>query len=267
MVLAEDIDRYRAPALDKGLDILELLAGTEEGLSQAELAKALSRSPNEIYRMLDRLVRRAYVRRTPADRYELTLKLFQIAHAQPPLRRLERQALPVMRRLARDAEQACHLVMYDRNALVVIAQVDSPGYWNVSIRVGSRISMVNTGSGHVFLAFASPEERRLMLEDPETGTRRDLSPELETRCEQVRAQGYESMDSLQTLGVTNLSVPILGPTGRMLAALTCPYTVRLDRSDAPDRMAVIGMLVAASQEIVGELITPGSAAQGSSERV
>ena len=62
-------DRYRAPALDKGLDILELLAGTADGLSQAEIAKALDRTPNEIYRMLDRLVRRDFVRRTPEDRY------------------------------------------------------------------------------------------------------------------------------------------------------------------------------------------------------
>ena len=28
---AEELDRYRAPALDKGLDILEVLAGTEDG--------------------------------------------------------------------------------------------------------------------------------------------------------------------------------------------------------------------------------------------
>ena len=33
-----------------------------------QLAKALDRTPNEIYRMLDRLVRRNYVRRTPGDR-------------------------------------------------------------------------------------------------------------------------------------------------------------------------------------------------------
>ena len=32
-------DRYRAPALDKGLDILELLAGTDEALSQAEICQ------------------------------------------------------------------------------------------------------------------------------------------------------------------------------------------------------------------------------------
>ncbi|TIU30367.1 MAG: IclR family transcriptional regulator, partial [Mesorhizobium sp.] len=29
-------ERYRAPALDKGLDILELLAGVDGGLTQAE---------------------------------------------------------------------------------------------------------------------------------------------------------------------------------------------------------------------------------------
>ena len=59
----EDPDRYRAPALDKGLDILELLAGLDGGLTQAEIAKLLGRTPNEFYRMLDRLVRRGYVTR------------------------------------------------------------------------------------------------------------------------------------------------------------------------------------------------------------
>ena len=48
MVPLDDLEKYRAPALDKGLDILELLAATEESLSQAEIAKALDRSPNEI---------------------------------------------------------------------------------------------------------------------------------------------------------------------------------------------------------------------------
>ena len=119
----EELDKYRAPALDKGLDILELLASTEDSLSQAEIAKALERSPNEIYRMLDRLVRRGYVRRTPADRYEVTLKLFELAHARPPLQRLIHHAVPVMRRLAREGQQACQLSIYDRGTLVVAAQV------------------------------------------------------------------------------------------------------------------------------------------------
>lgn len=246
----QDDDRYRAPALDKGLDILELLSGIEEGLSQAEIAKSLERSPNEIYRMLDRLVRRGYVRRTEEDRYELTLKLFELAHAAPPMKRLISQAIPVMRRFARTAEQACHLVVYDRNALVVAAQVDGPGYWNVSIRVGSRLSMVNTGSGHVFLAFAPPEERQAMLSESDAQGVEIAVPEgIEARLASVRERGYEVMESLQVGSVTNLSVPILGPFGTVLAALTCPFTQRLDKTDAPDRAATLALLVATGREI------------------
>lgn len=247
MAQIEELEKYRAPALDKGLDILELLAATEEGLSQAEIAKALERSPNEIYRMLDRLVRRGYVRRTSADRYEVTLKLFELAYARPPLQRLLSQALPVMRRFARDAQQACHLATYDRGSLVVAAQVDGPGYWNVSVRVGSRISLINTGSGHILLAFASTEDRRLMLEEQDQPEK--LTAGMEERLKRVRQQGFENMQSLQIAGVNNLSVPILGPMGRVLAVFTCPYSERLDVSTAPNRDTVLQMLVGCGQEI------------------
>jgi DNA-binding IclR family transcriptional regulator len=249
MNIAEDFDKYRAPALDKGLDILELLAATEEGLSQAEIAKSLERSPNEIYRMLDRLVRRDYVRRTSADRYELTLKLFELAHTSPPIRRLVSQATPVLRRFAREAGQAVHLVIHDRNILVVVAQVDSPGYWNVSVRVGSRIGLVNTGSGHVFLAFATDEERTFMLEDQGERRHEKLPPGMLARFARVREHGYEIMESQQVASVTNLSVPILGPLGSVIAAITCPYTDRLDTSDAPDQSTTLKLLIATGKEI------------------
>src|SRR6185369_4928114 len=90
-------ERYRAPALDKGLDILELLAGVDGGLTQAEIAKKLDRSPNEFYRMLDRLVRRGYVTRSDGDRFSLTLKLFGLAQLHAPTRRLASFAMPLMR--------------------------------------------------------------------------------------------------------------------------------------------------------------------------
>ena len=46
---------YSAPALDKGLDILELLSSSDNGLTQAEIASRLNKSVNEIYRMLSTL--------------------------------------------------------------------------------------------------------------------------------------------------------------------------------------------------------------------
>jgi DNA-binding IclR family transcriptional regulator len=235
-------ERYRAPALDKGLDIIELLSATEESLSQAEIAKALDRTPNEIYRMLDRLVRRQYVARTSGDRYELTLKLFALAHQHAPVRRLVSQAMPELRSFAREAEQACHLAVYDRGSVVVVAQVDPPGYWAFSIRVGSRVGLFNTGSGHVLLAFATPREQAFMIREHELLPGERRPHDLAVRLDLVRQRGYELMASQQTVAVQNLSAPVLGPGGTIVAALTCPFLLRADTNSAPPVEKVLEML-------------------------
>ena len=248
--VVEDIgDRYRAPALDKGLDILELLAATEEGLSQAEIAKALDRTPNEIYRMLERLVRRHYVARTAGDRYELTLKLFVLAHQHVPIRRLVSQAMPELRAFARTAGQACHLAIYDRGHVVVVGQVDSPGYWGLAIRVGSRVGLFNTGSGHVLLAFATARERAFMDEEHELMPNEVRPADLDERLAGVRVRGHESMPSQQTVGVRNLSVPVFGPNDTVVAALTCPYLTWTDPSSTPAVETTLGLLRAAARQI------------------
>ena len=248
MAFDEVEERYRAPALDKGLDILELLAETEEGLSQAEIAKALSRSPNEIYRMLDRLVRRGYIARTTTDRYELTLKLFALAHRHAPMRRLVSQAMPILRDFARLAGQSCHVAVYDRGEVIVVAQVDSPHYWGIAIRVGARVGLFDTGSGRILLAHASAAERTLMAEEHEMMPLETRPADLDARLADIVKRGFEQMESRQTPSVVNLAVPILGPQGSIVAALTCPYVQRLDTT-ALDQQAVLKHLIASGTAI------------------
>lgn len=250
----EAADRYRAPALDKGLDILEALAATDVGLSQAELAKALDRSASEIYRMLERLVRRGYVVRTESERYELGLKLFALAHQHSPRRRLVSLALPQMRGFVQAAEQSCHMCLFDRGRLIVIAQLDAPTYWGVAIRVGAHVSLIGTGSGHVLLAFQTPDERRMMLDEHEgLGGESVPTAKLEARLAQVRERGYENMPSQQTRGVTNVSFPVLGPDNTAIAALTCPFVARLDpaRPGLGDVVARLGKAASALSALAG----------------
>ncbi|MDM9628574.1 IclR family transcriptional regulator [Rhizobium sp. S152] len=247
---ADDADRYRAPALDKGLDILELLAGVEEGLTQAEISKRLDRSPNEFYRMLDRLVRRGYVTKLEGDRFTLSLKLFGLSQLHAPTRRLASFATPLMRDLAQRTKQANHLVVFDRGSAVVIAQHEAPDYWGISIRVGSHISLFDTGSGHVLLAFRSEEERAMMIAE-HVRSRDGIPPgeDFHERLGQIRERGYEMMASAQTAGVYNLSAPILGPDGRCIAALTCPYIALVNAPGAPD----IGQTIIMLQKTASEL--------------
>ena len=246
----DDSDRYRAPALDKGLDILELLSGIDGGLTQAEIAKFLGRSPNEFYRMLDRLVRRGYVTRLEGDRYSLTLKLFGLAQVHAPVRRLVSYATPLMRDLAVNSKQANQLSVFDRGAAVVIAQQEAPEYWGISIRVGSHISLFNTGSGHVLLAFRSDDERALMIAEYEKHADDIAQPaDFLERLNQIRERGYEVMPSAQTAGVYNVSAPVLGPDGRAIAALTCPYIQLLNIANAPAIDDARKMLVATAQKL------------------
>ncbi|EPE98348.1 IclR family transcriptional regulator [Rhizobium grahamii] len=259
---ADDADRYRAPALDKGLDILELLAGVEQGLTQAEIAKRLDRSPNEFYRMLDRLVRRGYVTKLEGDRFTLTLKLFGLSQLHAPTRRLASFATPLMRDLAQRTKQANHLVVFDRGSAVVIAQHEAPDYWGISIRVGSHMSLFDTGSGHVLLAFKSDEERQMMIaEHARSREEVKLEPGFYRHLALIRERGYEMMASAQTAGVHNLSAPILGPDGRCIAALTCPYIALVNAPAAPDISQTITMVMKTASELSllagSDVKTPG----------
>ena len=104
---------YSAPALEKGLDILELLSSSNSGLSQAEIAKTLNRTVNEIYRMLTILVSRNYIElNQDSERYELTYKLLQISSRHQPIKSLMKKSMPVLREIAQLTNQSLHLSIY-----------------------------------------------------------------------------------------------------------------------------------------------------------
>ncbi|CAM8626217.1 IclR Transcriptional regulator [Comamonadaceae bacterium] len=230
-------DRYRAPALDKGLDILELLASQPHGLTRAEIVKEMDRSASEIYRMLERLVARQYVMRNPSgDRYALSLKLFALANMHPPLSRLINQALPVMDEFTRKAEQSCHMGVYDRGNVLISAQISSPSGWSFSVPRGARVGLLDTASGHLLLAYADPGSYQRMLAEhtPLDGEVPISEAELADTLSNIREQGYLERNSAQSFGVVDISFPILGPDKTALATLTCPYIRRIDRHIGPD---------------------------------
>lgn len=148
---------YTAPALEKGLDILELLAGEGGGLSQSAIAQRLSRSATELFRMLSVLERRGYVTRHPDGAYLLSLRLFELAHQHPPLKRLLTVALPAMQQLAATSRQSAHLVVHFARRILVVAQVDSPEPMGFGVRLGAHFPFrPDRASSRVLSAFQAP---------------------------------------------------------------------------------------------------------------
>lgn len=237
---------YSAPALEKGLDILELLAGRTEGMTQSRIAAALGRSTSEIFRMLCVLEARGYLRRDPsADTYQLTTRLFALSHQHPPTRTLLEAALPAMRRLAEQVRQSCHLAVRHELEVMTIAQIDSPEPRGITVRLGARFPILQTASGYLLLAMMDEEEREAMLQLLVAD--RSALPGVQRQIETIRSRGYERHRSRTIAGIVDLSYPVRDHAGRTVAALTVPYLCR--RGDRDDKAAVQRAIAATAEEI------------------
>jgi DNA-binding IclR family transcriptional regulator len=230
-------ERYAAPALEKGLDILELLAAASDALTHSQIADRLGRSVPEIFRMLVCLEERGYISRMgPDERYQLTLKLFEIVHQHRPLQRLITQARPLVQRVASETGQSCHLAMLNSAEVVIVAQADAPGNMGFSVRPGANIDLLNTASGHVILAFQSDEVRARALGARRLRSGKPTPAGLYRHLDQIRRRGYEELASYQVHGVVNISYPVLNQHGEAIAAMTTPFIAHIGDSLGPPQV-------------------------------
>lgn len=227
---------YATPALEKGLDILELLAHERDGLTKSEIARALDRTVSEIFRMLVCLERRRYIAETSADRYVLSLRLFQLVQEHPPTERLLSEALPRMHALAEKLQQSCHLGVLESGQVVILAQTNSPGSVGFYVKAGSNVDLMEAATGQAILAHLPPEARQRTLEEWQKETGRTVPSDLGRHLERIRRRGYERRESYQVRGIINISCPILDSQGRGVAALTVPYIQRLHGEVSTDRV-------------------------------
>lgn len=216
--------RYAAPALEKGLDVLELLARSPESLGMSAVAAALDRTVSEIFRVMQCLESRAYIERDPeSDRYRLSMMLFSLAHARPPTKALVSAAGPVMDRIAAATLQSCHLAVMDDLNIVVVAQVTAPTPMHYAVRLGAQFPVWETSSGLVLLAH-QPAEVRARLIDRIMTIQSDVArAELEERCADAQQKGCEIRTSAIVSGVTNITYPVFNHQGRIVAVLTSPF--------------------------------------------
>ena len=222
----EDERKYRAPALEKGLDILELLARNGSPMTTSQMAATLGRSGSELFRMVLALEYRGYIVASPEGRegYMLTNKLFTLGIAQGSARSLLEAALPAMKELSREVGQSCHLVVASGDQIVVVARIESATDLGFSVRVGYRRRLIDTNSGLLLYGLATPEVQANWLPQLKDSARDD--PEridaFLTKSAAAAERGYIQSPSEFVAGVTDTCMPIMGMQGAV-ASLIVPF--------------------------------------------
>jgi DNA-binding IclR family transcriptional regulator len=191
---------YTAPALEKGLDIIEHLAQQPMPVSLADIARALGRTSSEIFRMLALLERRGYVRRIPeSGRYVLSLRLYLLGRAHNPLGHLLSAAQSPMQSRTERIQESCHLGIIRDGQLHLIARAEAPQPIRLTIEAGAAFEVGSTSSGRLIAA---------MLGDAEREFRGIKAPPDAAR---IRRQGWIIEPSFVLEGVENIAVPVVLP--------------------------------------------------------
>lgn len=217
---------YKAPALEKGLDILELLAEQSNGLILSQIAHHLGRSVQEVYRVVLSLERRGYVtRRPPDDAFQISLKLFDLASKHPPLRRLLDAAQPIIQTTAAEVEEALMLSVVDGTRVRVVAVAENPAPIGFRVRIGTQNRLLSKASGRVLLAFQPPPSggRLRTMAAEELQAEGVETARLLRRVDLIATRGYEMVSDETLRGITDVSFPILDADGTAQAALTMPF--------------------------------------------
>lgn len=218
---------YRAPALEKGLEIIELLAEKQQPLSMSEISSELGRSKSELFRMLSVLEQKGYlIKQNRSEKYHITNHLFDLGMRVPPTSTLIEFIFPLMHQLASETGQSCHLAVESDDHFVVIARVESPAPFGFSVRVGLSKHLHESASGHLFLAMMNKTELRNCLKKlAKISSKKINQKALKADIEEIQNRGHVIATSNFMVGITDLSMPITQGVGseKIIASLTIPY--------------------------------------------
>lgn len=238
---------YHAPAVDKALDVLELLGDASQGMSLTGIADALGRTKQELFRVLVCLQDRGYLVRDEDQTYRLSTKLFEIGSQHASTQFLIAHATPHMERLARKLRESCHLNIVVQNRMLVVARAEGDADVMLAVRIGATFELHRRVSGLVGLAML-PDHRRQEYWKL-SGEAAERVRAYESQLATIRQQGYADEDSPIVLGVKDCATPVL--SGSTLLGVLC--VSHLCRKDEPaEHHEIVEAVVECARQISAE---------------
>ncbi len=215
------LQKYSAPALEKGLDILELLSLAAAEMSLSQIAAGVGRSKNEIFRMMIVLEERQFISRSVGDNYYLTDRLSVLGASRSDHNRLAEVAMPVLLRLAEKTSFTCHMSVLDNDVVLVVAQAEAAKGYSISVQVGHRSPVAESSAGVCMAVGARPTSQR------NPNDLAGLGEDAVKRQHLLRSPTKSTVTEMPNpalAGISELSAPVMATQGdKAIAAITIPF--------------------------------------------
>ena len=205
-------------ALDRGLSILEHLAGQPDGVPLTALADELAMPHSACHRLLAELQRRGYVRqpRSQGD-YVLTTKLVSLGLGYLSSAGIVDIAEPMLERLAAASGELVRLSIVDGDRLTWVAKAQGT---RKGLRydpdMGMDAGLSCTASGHAWLLTLSDERALELVMQQGIGKPKDYGPKAPSTVKAVlgflhaaRTRGFAMIDEVFAPGMAAIAAPVL----------------------------------------------------------
>lgn len=225
----------------KALEILEIL-DTEGSLGITEIAHRLALDKSSVFRALNTLKSKHYVRQDPETlKYANSYKLFEMGHNVIRETGLPKMAYQFMRQLSRQVEGSVSLGIRDGLRAVYIDKIESDATVRASLKIGQSMPLYCTAIGKALLAFLPTERLHELVADldfkrwsPNTHPGPDSFLE---DLGEVRLRGFAVDDEEHLPGLLCVAAPVFDASGEAISALS----VSSVKMTVPDQAAVNGL--------------------------
>jgi DNA-binding IclR family transcriptional regulator/sugar lactone lactonase YvrE len=260
-----------AALLAKACDVLEAVAASPGGISQAELAAQLALPRTTTYRILATLAARGLLRQDPSRRgYALGFRFLELARGVWSAPDLPAAAAPELRLLRDLTGETAYVGALEGREVLSLARDEGAHPVRSAARLGQRKPLHCTSQGKAILAFLPDGEREALLRTlplkPLTSRtitdRRHLAAALRI----IRTRGFATDDEEILDGIRCVGAPILDAQDRVLGAVSVAgpaWRMTLERLD------LLGPELAAAGRRIGAQLRPPvvEAAAGAAEAV
>jgi IclR family transcriptional regulator, acetate operon repressor len=244
--------------LEKALDVLDAVAKTPQGVSQADLSTILSLPRTTLYRLLAKLVERGMLRHDPKRRlFSLGFKCFELARQAYVKPDLMLAAAPELRMLRDLTGETTYLAVLDDHEALAIERYDGVHAQRSQSAIGQRKPLYCTAQGKAMLAAMPGSQRDMLIKamdikryTPTTiPDRRRLAAELKD----ISARGFSIDEAEMVPHVRCVGAAILDSKGEMRGAISLAGPAfRMSR----ERIAALGREVSEAALRIGSQLAP-----------
>lgn len=210
---------------ERSMEILELLTGSDRGMTHAEILAVLGYPRASLHGLLHTLTARGWLERSVDQRhYHLGVRCWEAGNTYQRAATLVQRATPFLEHLRDQLDETVQLGVLDGIEVVYIAKESGSKLLTLASDIGRRLDAHATGLGKVLLADLAPEEvdRRYRRHHLTRFTSRTLTTidALNTELEAVRRRGYARDREEYTIGVTCVAMPLRDGSSKCIAALS-----------------------------------------------